>query len=306
MVADVLSRKAESLGILEYLPAAERLLVLDGKALANQFVRLDILEPSRVLACVVSRSSLYDRIEERQYDDLHLLLLKDRVQHDDAKEVTIGDDSVLRMHGRLCVPSVDGLRELILQEAHSSRYQSGIQMVPYEALYVMRCRSLMGWFEPGEARLLGTDLVQDALEKVKLIQDQLRTIQSRHKSYADRKVRDVGFIVGERVLLWVLPMKGVIRFGMKGKLSPRYIGPFEILKRIGEIAYKLALPTNQAAVHPVFHVSMHRKYHGDPYHVLDFSSVQLDKDLSYGEESMAILDRQVQKLRSENIALVKV
>ncbi|XP_070043988.1 uncharacterized protein, partial [Nicotiana tomentosiformis] len=130
--------------------------------------------------------------------------------------------------------------------------------------------------------------------------------QSRQKSYADRKVRDLAFMVGERVLLRVSPMKGVMRFGKKGKLSPRFIGPFEILRRVGEVAYKLALTPNLAGVHPVFHVSMLRKYHSDPTHVLDFSSVQLDKDLSYVEEPVAILDRQVRKLRSKNIASVKV
>ena len=162
-------------------------------------------------------------------------------------------------------------------------------MAPYEALYGRRCRSPVGWFEPGEARLLGTDLVQDALDKVKIIQDRLRTAQSRQKSYADRKVRDIAFMVGERILLRVSPMKGVMRFGKKGKLSPRYIGPFEILERVGEVAYRLALPPSLSAVHPVFHVSMLQKHHSDPSHVLDFSSVQLDKDLTYEEEPVAIL-----------------
>ncbi|XP_070025470.1 uncharacterized protein [Nicotiana sylvestris] len=92
------------------------------QALASQFVRLDISELSRVLACVVSRSSLYDRIREHQYDDPHLLFLNDTVQHSDAKKVTIGEYGALRMQGMLCVPNVDGLRDLVLQEAHSSRY----------------------------------------------------------------------------------------------------------------------------------------------------------------------------------------
>jgi len=85
-------------------------------------MRLDIYEPSQVLAYVVTRSSLYDRIRERQYDDPYLLVLKETVQHSDSKEVSIGDDGILRMHGRLCVANVDGLCELILQDAHSSRY----------------------------------------------------------------------------------------------------------------------------------------------------------------------------------------
>ncbi|XP_070025502.1 uncharacterized protein [Nicotiana sylvestris] len=144
------------------------------------------------------------------------------------------------------------------------------------------------------------------MEKVKVIQDRLRTAQSRQKSCADRKVRDVSYMVGERVLLRVSHMNGVMRFGKKGKLSPRFISPFEILRCVGDVAYELALPPSLAGVHLVFHVSMLRRYHGDPSHVLDFSSVQLDKDKSFVEEPVAILDRQVRKLRSKNIASVKV
>ncbi|XP_070015660.1 uncharacterized protein [Nicotiana sylvestris] len=161
-----------------------------------------------------------------------------------------------------------------------------------EALYGRQCRSPVGWFEQGEARLLSTDLVQDALEKVKVIKDRLRTAQSRQKSYTDRKVLDVSYMIGERVMFRVSPMKGVMGFGKKGKLSPGFISPFEILRRVGEVAYELALPPILAGVHPVFHVSMLQRYHCDPSHMVDFSLVQLDKDLSYVEEPVAILDRQ--------------
>ncbi|XP_070003311.1 uncharacterized protein [Nicotiana sylvestris] len=113
-------------------------------------------------------------------------------------------------------------------------------------------------------------------------------------------------MVGEWVLLRVLPMKGVMKFGKKGKRSPRYIGPFEVLRRDGKVAYELALPPSPTGIHLVFHVFMLRKHHGDPYHVLDFILVQLDKDLSYVEEPVAILDRQVRKMRPSNIASVKV
>ncbi|XP_070056941.1 uncharacterized protein [Nicotiana tomentosiformis] len=130
--------------------------------------------------------------------------------------------------------------------------------------------------------------------------------QSRQKSYADRRDRDVSYMVGEKVLLRVLPMKGVMRFGKKGKLSPQYISPFDVLERVGEVAYRLALPPSLTGVHPVFHVSMFRKYYGGPSYVLDFIPVQLDKDLTYVEELVAILDRQVRKLMSKNIASMKV
>ncbi|XP_070009501.1 uncharacterized protein [Nicotiana sylvestris] len=122
VVADVLSRKSASIGSLAYILVGERPLALDVQALANQFVRLDIFELSRVLACTVARSSLLERNCDRQYDDPHLCVLRDMVQHRGVKKVTLGDDGVLRLQGRVCVPNVDGFQELILEEAHNSRY----------------------------------------------------------------------------------------------------------------------------------------------------------------------------------------
>lgn len=122
VVVDALSGKSVSMGSLAYIPVGERPLALDVWALANQFVRLAVSEPSHVLACTVTRSSLLERIRERQYDDTHLLVLRDMERHDDGKQVTVGDDRVFRLQGRVCVPNVDGLRELILGKAHSSQY----------------------------------------------------------------------------------------------------------------------------------------------------------------------------------------
>ncbi|XP_070040975.1 uncharacterized protein [Nicotiana tomentosiformis] len=110
------------MGSLAYIPVRERPLALDFQALASQLMRLDVSEPSWVLPCVVSRSSLYECIKVCQYNDPHLLVLKDTVQHNDAKKVCIRDDGVLRMQGRIYVPNVDGLRELILERAHSLWY----------------------------------------------------------------------------------------------------------------------------------------------------------------------------------------
>ncbi|XP_070026006.1 uncharacterized protein [Nicotiana sylvestris] len=107
---------------LAYISVGERPLALDIRSLANLFVRLDVSELSRVLACTVARSSLLERICDRQYDDPHLCFLRDTLQHGGAKQVTLGDDGVLRLQGRVCVPNVDGLRELILEKAHSSKY----------------------------------------------------------------------------------------------------------------------------------------------------------------------------------------
>ena len=112
------------------------------------------------------------------------------------------------------------------------------------------------------------DLFRDAMEQVRMIQYRLLTAQSRQKSYAHRKVRALVFIEGDHVWLRVSPVKGVIRFGKKGKFSPRFIGPFEILIQVGEVAYKLALPPSLSAFHPVFHVFTLRKYILDESHVL--------------------------------------
>ncbi|XP_070007973.1 uncharacterized protein [Nicotiana sylvestris] len=122
VVADALRRKAESMGSLAFIPIEERPLALDIQSLDNRLVRLDILEPSRVLACVVSQSSLLVEIKACQFDDPHLAVLRETVLQGSAKEVSIGEYSVLRLHSRLCVPNVDGLRERILAEAHSLRY----------------------------------------------------------------------------------------------------------------------------------------------------------------------------------------
>ena len=113
-------------------------------------------------------------------------------------------------------------------------------------------------------------MVQDCADKVKLIRERLLTAQSRQKSYADQRRRPLSFEDGDHVFIKVSPTKGIMRFGKKGKLSPRHVGPFEVLEKIGEVAYILALPQNFSHVHLMFHVSMLRKYVADPSHVLDY------------------------------------
>jgi len=194
----------------------------------------------------------------------------------------------------------------LMEFAYNNSYQATIGMAPFEALYGKSCRSPVCWDEIGERRLLGPELVQLTNEAIRRIRARMQTAQSRQKSYADVRRRDLEFEVGEKVFLKVAPMKGVLRFGKKGKLSPRFIGPFEILERVGPVAYRLALPPSLSAVHNVFHVSMLRKYIADPSHVIDFEPLQLSKDLSYEEKPVQILAREVKVLRNREIALVKV
>ena len=142
-------------------------------------------------------------------------------------------------------------------------------MAPYEALYGRPCRSPLCWTEVEESSITGPDLIRDTSEKVSLIRQRLLMAQSRQKSYADVRRRPLKFEVGDHVFLKMMPQRGVVRFGKHEKLSPRFIGPFEILERIGSVAYRLALPPSMSGVHEVFHVSMLRKYTLDPAHVVD-------------------------------------
>ncbi len=113
---------------------------------------------------------------------------------------------------------------------------------------------------------------------------------NRQKSYADPKRRDVEFAVGDCVFLKVSPMKGVMRFGKKCKLAPRYIRPFEVTDRVGAVGYRLELPPNLSHIHPVFHISMLRKYIPDPSHMLQPDIVELKEDLTFEEQSVVIVD----------------
>ena len=142
-------------------------------------------------------------------------------------------------------------------------------MAPYEALYGRPCRSPLCWTKVGESSITGPDLVRDTSEKVILIRQRLLTAQSWQKSYADARRRPLEFKVRDHAFLKVIPKRGVVRFGKREKLSPRFIGPFEILERVSTVAYRLALPPSMSGAHEVFHVSMLLKYTPDPAHVVD-------------------------------------
>ena len=176
-------------------------------------------------------------------------------------------------------------------------------MALYQALYGRPCRSPLCWTEVGESSITGPDLIRDTSEKVSLILQRLLMAQSRKKSYAGRPLE---FEVGDHVFLKVMPKRGVVRFGKRGKLSPRFIGHFEILERIGTVAYRLALPPSMSGVHEVFHVSMLRKYTPDPAHVVDWGQIEVDTDGTFEEGPVCIVDSIDQVLRRKTVRLVRV
>ncbi|XP_026428426.1 uncharacterized protein LOC113324326 [Papaver somniferum] len=194
----------------------------------------------------------------------------------------------------------------LIEFPYNNIYQSRIGMAPYEALYGIPCRTPLCWAEVSERSVIGPHMVQETTEKIGIIQDRLRTAQSRQKSYADVRKRPLEFQIGENVFLRVSPRPGIKRFGKKSKLAPRYIGTFEILQRIGEVAYPLALPTKFADIHNVFHVSMLCKYNADPSHIIEWRDLQLNDNVSYEEKPLRVVDSKEQVLRSKTIKTVKV
>ena len=130
--------------------------------------------------------------------------------------------------------------------------------------------------------------------------------QSRQKSYADVRRRPLEFEVGDHVSLKVIPKRGVVRFGKRGKLLPRFIGPFEILERIGTVAYRLALSPSMSGVHEVFHVSMLRKNTSDPAHMVDWGQIEVDTDGTFEEGPVCIVDSRDKVLRRKTVRIVRV
>jgi hypothetical protein len=143
--------------------------------------------------------------------------------------------------------------------SYNNSYQASLKMAPFEALYGRKCRTPLMWSEVGERTFFGPANIVEAEENVAKVRVNLKIAQSRQKSYADRKRKDISFDVGEHIYLKVSPLRGTKRFHVKGKLAPRYIGPYPIVQRIGKVVYKLELPPELAEVHSVFHVSQLRK-----------------------------------------------
>ncbi|GJR79949.1 putative reverse transcriptase domain-containing protein [Tanacetum coccineum] len=185
-------------------------------------------------------------------------------------------------------------------------YHASIKAAPYEALYGRKCRSPVCWAEVGEAQLTGPELIQETTEKIVLIKQRMQAAQDRQKSYADRKRKPMEFEVGDRVMLKVSPWKGVVRFGKRGKLNPRYVGPFKVIAKVGKVAYKLELPQELSRVHHTFHVSNLKKCYADEPLVMPLEGIHVDDKLQFVEEPVEIMEREIKRLKRSRIPLVKV
>ncbi|KAJ9565898.1 hypothetical protein OSB04_001864 [Centaurea solstitialis] len=173
----------------------------------------------------------------------------------------------------------------LVEFSYNNSYHASIQCAPYEAL---------------------PDVVQETTDKIKMVQEKLKVARDRQKSYADNRRKPLEFQVGDKVLLKVSPWKGLIRFGKKGKLSPRFVGPFEVIERIGPVAYGLDLPMELSSIHDTFHVSNLKKCLSEETVVLLLEEIQIDEQLRASEEPNDILDREIKQLRRSRIPIVKV
>ncbi|KAJ0619192.1 putative nucleotidyltransferase, Ribonuclease H [Helianthus annuus] len=194
----------------------------------------------------------------------------------------------------------------LVEFSYNNSYHSSIEMAPFEALYGRRCRSPIVWHEVGHSQLTGPEILQETTDKIHQIRENLVKARDRQKMYADKRRRPREFAVGDYVLLKVSPWKGVVRFGKRGKLAPRFVGPFKILERIGKVAYKLELPEELSNVHPTFHISNLRKCVADHDAIIPLDDLQVNETLHFVEKPVEIMDRQTKQLRRSRIPIVKV
>jgi len=179
-------------------------------------------------------------------------------------------------------------------------------MAPYEALYDKKCMTPVSWYQDGEAVLIGPELLEQTIEKMRMVRDRMEASQSRQKAYVDRRRRPLEFAAGDHVFLRVTRTTGVGRALRSRKRSPKFLGPYQISRRIGPVAYEIVLPPQLANLHPVVHVSQLRKYVFDPAHVLEAEDIQIREDLTVEVPPIGLEDNKVEERRGKTVRLVKV
>nr|GEV00212.1 putative reverse transcriptase domain-containing protein [Tanacetum cinerariifolium] len=194
----------------------------------------------------------------------------------------------------------------LVEFSYNNSYHASIKAAPFESFYGRKCRSPICWTEVGESQILGPELIQEMIKKVVQIKQRMQAAHDRQKSYADLKRKPMEFQVGDKVMLKVSPWKWVVRFGKRGKLNPRDVGPFKVLEKIRKVTYKLEHPKELSRVHNMFHVSNLKKFHADEPLAVPLDGLHFDDKLYFVEEPVEIVDRKVKRLKQIRIPLVKV
>nr|GEX98935.1 putative reverse transcriptase domain-containing protein [Tanacetum cinerariifolium] len=226
-------------------------------------------------------------------------------QNDDQSERTIQNFKDIF---RACVLDFGGscdVHLLLVEFSYNNSHHFSVRCAPFEALYGKKCRSPIMWAEVGEGQLIGPELVHETTEKISQIKDRLKPACDRQKSYADKRRKPLEFSVGDYVLLKMSPWNGVVRFEKKGKLAPRFFRPFEIIKKVSPVAYRLDLLKELDGVHDTFHVSNFKKCVADPTLQVPLDEIQVDAKLNFVEEPVEILEKEFKKFKRSRIAIVK-
>jgi hypothetical protein len=210
---------------------------------------------------------------------------------------------------RACVLEHEGSWDQNLPWAefsYNDSYQGSLKMAPFEVLYRRRCCTPLNWIETKEKVIFGPDLIEEAETTIRRFQDNMRAAKSHQETYANKRRRPLEFEVGDNVYLRVSPIKGVKRFGVKGKLAPRYIGPFPILEKCGTVAYKLDLPPSLAGVDNTVHVSQLKKCLKAPVDIVLPEVPLLKADLLYPEHPIKVLDQKDRVTRRKTIKFIRI
>ncbi|GKF39232.1 hypothetical protein Tco_0119293, partial [Tanacetum coccineum] len=194
----------------------------------------------------------------------------------------------------------------LVEFSYNNSYHASIKAAPFEALYGRKCCSPICWVEVGEVQLTGQEIVQETTEKIIQIKQRTQAARDRQKSYADLKRKPMEFQVGDKFMLKVSPWKGVVRFGKRGKLNPRYVGPFKVLEQVESVAYKLELPQDLSRVHKTFYVSNLKKCYANEPLAVPLDRLHFDDKLRFVEEPVEIMEQEVKQLKRSRIPIIKV
>ncbi|WVZ76239.1 hypothetical protein U9M48_024228 [Paspalum notatum var. saurae] len=332
VVADALSRKSSNMALGFQMP----------HELCEEFKRLslDFLHHTTA-AAFEAEPTLEQEIREHQKHDVKLQEICELLKIGKAPHFREDEQGTLWYKNRICVPNVDSIRKLILSEAHDTAYSihpGSTKMYDLKkrfwwygmkravTKYVAICdicqrvkaesetrstvrqevQNAVVLESDREKQVFGPDIMQDAEQQLRIVQENLRVAQSRLRSYVDVRMRDLSFKVDDHVYLKLSPMRGIRRFNMKGKLAPRYIGPFQIPKKKGEVAYRQELPSSLSGVHDVFHVFQLKKCLRVPKEQAPLEGLEVQEDLTYTEHLVKILDTSERTTRNKRIKMCRV
>ncbi|GJX82690.1 putative reverse transcriptase domain-containing protein, partial [Tanacetum coccineum] len=194
----------------------------------------------------------------------------------------------------------------LVEFSYNNSYHTNIKAAPFEALYGRKCQSPVCWAKVGDAQLTGPAIIHETNENIVQIKSRIQAICDRQKSYANIRCKPMAFQVGDRVMLKVSPWKGVVRFGKRGKLNPRYVVPFKVIERVRTVAYKLELPPQLSRVHIKFHVSNLKKCMFDESLMIPLEELRVDDKLHFVEERVEVMDREIKQLKRSRIPIIKV